>query len=124
MRKEFEDFAMRGTVMDLAVGIVIGGAFGMIIASFVGDVLMPPIGTLLGGLDVSNLYVSLSGIVVVATIPDQGERSALSFDSVDLHRAAGLAKLDFPLHLSLRVVVPLRWQHTDAIPPRSGLARP
>jgi large conductance mechanosensitive channel len=54
MIKEFKEFAMRGNVVDLAVGIIIGGAFGKIISSFVGDVLMPPIGLLLGGRDFSK----------------------------------------------------------------------
>ena len=57
--KEFKDFAMRGNVMDMAVGIIIGAAFGKIISSFVADVLMPPIGLLLGGTDFSDLSVQL-----------------------------------------------------------------
>ncbi len=56
---EFRQFAMRGNVVDLAVGIVIGAAFGKIVSSFVGDVLMPPIGLLLGGVDFSDLAVTL-----------------------------------------------------------------
>jgi len=61
MLKEFRDFAMRGNVVDMAVGIIIGGAFGKIVSSFVADVLMPPIGLLLGRMDFSNLYINLSG---------------------------------------------------------------
>ena len=61
MLKEFRDFAMRGNVVDMAVGIVIGGAFGKIVSSFVNDVLMPPIGLALGNVDFSNLFVNLSG---------------------------------------------------------------
>ncbi len=61
MLKEFKDFAMRGTVVDLAVGIIIGGAFGGIVTSLVNDVIMPPIGLLMGGVDFSNLFVNLSG---------------------------------------------------------------
>lgn len=57
--KEFRDFAMRGNVVDMAVGIVIGGAFGKIVSSFVADVLMPPIGLLLGNVDFSDLAVTL-----------------------------------------------------------------
>jgi large conductance mechanosensitive channel len=57
MLKEFKEFAMRGNVVDMAVGIVIGTAFGTIIASLVADVLMPPIGVLLGNVDFSNLFV-------------------------------------------------------------------
>ena len=58
---EFKEFAMRGNVIDMAVGIVIGVAFGAIVTSFVNDVLMPPIGLLLGNVDFSDLYVNLSG---------------------------------------------------------------
>jgi large conductance mechanosensitive channel len=56
MLKEFKEFAMRGNVVDMAVGIVIGAAFGTIVKSFVDDLLMPPIGLLLGGVDFSNLF--------------------------------------------------------------------
>ena len=57
--QEFKDFAMRGNVVDMAVGIIIGGAFGKIISSFVSDVLMPPIGLLMGGVDFSSLALTL-----------------------------------------------------------------
>ena len=60
MMSEFKDFAMRGNVVDMAVGIVIGGAFGKIVSSFVADVLMPPIGLAMGGVDFSDLAVKLS----------------------------------------------------------------
>ena len=59
MLKEFRDFAMKGNVLDMAVGIIIGGAFGTIIQSLVKDVLMPPIGLLLGGIDFSNIFLTL-----------------------------------------------------------------
>lgn len=59
MLSEFKSFAMRGNVVDMAVGIVIGGAFGKIVSSFVADVLMPPIGLLLGNVDFSDLAVTL-----------------------------------------------------------------
>ena len=59
MLKEFKEFAMRGNVIDMAVGIVIGGAFGKIVSSFVNDVLMPPIGMALGGVDFSDLAIML-----------------------------------------------------------------
>lgn len=63
---EFKDFAMRGNVVDMAVGIVIGGAFGKIVSSFVGDVLMPPLGLLLGGVDFSDLTITLKDAVGTA----------------------------------------------------------
>jgi large conductance mechanosensitive channel len=59
MLKEFKEFALRGNVLDMAVGIIIGAAFGKIVSSFVKDVVMPPIGKLLGGVDFSNLFVNL-----------------------------------------------------------------
>ena len=62
MLKEFRDFVMRGNVIDLAVGFIIGAAFGKIVTSFVGDVLMPPIGMALGEVNFSNLFANLSGI--------------------------------------------------------------
>lgn len=61
MFKEFKEFAMRGNVMDLAVGVIIGAAFGKVVASLVDDVIMPPIGRLLGHVDFSNLFTSLNG---------------------------------------------------------------
>ena len=59
MLKEFKQFAMRGNVVDMAVGIIIGGAFGTIVKSLVSDVIMPPIGLLLGGVDFSDLFITL-----------------------------------------------------------------
>jgi large conductance mechanosensitive channel len=59
MLEEFKKFAMRGNVVDMAVGIIIGGAFGTIVKSLVSDVIMPPIGLLLGGVDFSDLFVTL-----------------------------------------------------------------
>src|SRR6188474_2817786 len=61
MFKEFKEFIMHGNVMDLAIGIIIGAAFGKIVTSFVSDVLMPPIGLLLGNVDFTNLFINLSG---------------------------------------------------------------
>ena len=73
MLKEFKEFAMRGNVIDLAVGVIIGAAFGKIVTSLVNDVIMPPIGLILGQVDFSNLFVSLHG----------------SYDSVKEAEAAG-----------------------------------
>ncbi|GGE20671.1 large-conductance mechanosensitive channel [Marinithermofilum abyssi] len=61
MLKEFKEFAMRGNVVDLAVGVILGAAFGKIVTSLVNDILMPPIGLLLGNIDFSNLFIDLSG---------------------------------------------------------------
>jgi large conductance mechanosensitive channel len=61
MMKEFKEFAMKGNVVDLAVGVIIGGAFGKIVDSLVADIIMPPIGKLFGGLDFANYYIPLNG---------------------------------------------------------------
>ena len=61
MLKEFKEFAMRGSVLDMAIGIVIGAAFGKIIASLVDDIIMPPIGLALGNVDFANLFLNISG---------------------------------------------------------------
>jgi large conductance mechanosensitive channel len=82
MFKEFKEFAMRGNVLDMAVGIVIGAAFGKIITSFVGDVLMPPIGLLLGKVDFSNLFLNISG---------------KSYTTIAEAKAAGAATLNYGL---------------------------
>ena len=73
MMKEFKEFAMRGNVVDMAVGIVIGAAFGKIVSSFVDDVLMPPIGMLMGGVDFSELSV------VLRAATDEAEAVALNY---------------------------------------------
>ena len=61
MLKEFKEFAMKGNVLDMAIGVIMGGAFGKIVSSLVSDVLMPPIGLLLGGVDFTGLFINLSG---------------------------------------------------------------
>jgi large conductance mechanosensitive channel len=62
MWKEFREFAARGNVLDLAVGVIIGAAFGRIVTSLVADMIMPPIGMVIGGLDFSNLFIALNGV--------------------------------------------------------------
>lgn len=61
MLKEFKEFAMKGNVVDMAIGVIIGGAFGKIVSSMVSDVLMPPLGLLMGKVDFSSLFINLSG---------------------------------------------------------------
>jgi large conductance mechanosensitive channel len=78
--KEFKEFAMRGNVMDLAVGVIIGAAFGKIVTSFVEDVLMPPLGQLVGKVDFSSLFISLSG---------------KSYDTLKAAKEAGVATLNY-----------------------------
>jgi large conductance mechanosensitive channel len=85
MWKEFRDFAMRGNVVDLAIGIVIGAAFGKIVTSFVTDILMPPLGLLLGRVDFSNLFINLS---------------SKSYASIAEAKAAGAATLNYGLFIN------------------------
>jgi len=77
MLKEFKAFAMRGNVVDMAIGIVIGAAFGKIVTSFVNDVLMPPIGLLMGGTDFSDWFINLSG-GAYATLASAAEAGAVT----------------------------------------------
>jgi large conductance mechanosensitive channel len=85
MVKEFKEFAMRGNVVDMAVGIVIGGAFGKIVSSLVGDVIMPLVGKVTGGVDFSEMYVNLSG----------GE-----YDSLAAAKEAGAATLNYGVFIN------------------------
>src|SRR6185295_14983459 len=61
MLKEFKEFAMRGNVIDLAIGVIIGAAFGLVVTSLVNDIIMPPIGRMMGGLDFKDFFVALDG---------------------------------------------------------------
>ena len=79
MLKEFKEFAMRGNVVDMAVGIVLGAAFGKIVSSFVKDVLMPPIGLLLGDMNFSDLFVTLKG-ETFATLAEAKEAGAVTIN--------------------------------------------
>jgi large conductance mechanosensitive channel len=84
MLKEFREFAMRGNVVDMAVGIIIGAAFGAIVKSVVDDVIMPPIGLLLGDVDFSNLFITLK----------QGA-AAGPYSTLELARKAGAVTLNY-----------------------------
>jgi large conductance mechanosensitive channel len=83
--KEFKEFAMKGNVLDMAIGIIIGAAFGKIITSLVGDVIMPPIGLILGRVDFSSLFLSLSGT---------------HYDSLAAAKAAVAATINYGLFLN------------------------
>jgi large conductance mechanosensitive channel len=85
MFKEFKEFAIKGNVLDMAIGIVIGAAFGKIVASLVDDVIMPPIGVLLNHVDFSNLFVALNGG---------------SYATVSAAKAAGAATLNYGIFLN------------------------
>ena len=90
MLKDFKEFAMRGSVVDMAIGIVIGAAFGTIVKSFVDDVLMPPIGLLLGNVDFSNLFITLK----------EGGKAAGPYASLALAKAAGAVTLNLGVFIN------------------------
>ena len=85
MFKEFKEFAMKGNVLDMAVGIIIGAAFGKIVTSFVNDVLMPPLGLLIGKMDFSGLFLDLSG---------------QHYPTIDAAKKAGAATLNYGLFIN------------------------
>ena len=85
MFKEFTKFAMRGNVLDLAIGIIIGASFGKIVSSFVGDILMPVIGLLLGKVDFANLFFNISGT---------------NYPTIAVAKAAGAATLNYGLFIN------------------------
>jgi large conductance mechanosensitive channel len=89
MLKEFKEFAMRGNVLDMAVGIIIGAAFGTIVASFVADIIMPPIGMLLGNVDFSNIFIVLKE----GKVPGP-------YASVAAAKAAGATSINFGLFVN------------------------
>jgi large conductance mechanosensitive channel len=90
MIKEFKEFAMRGNVVDMVVGIIIGGAFGTIVKSLVDDVLMPPIGLLLGGIDFSNFFFVLK----------QGTKAAAPYAALADAKTAGAVTVNYGLFLN------------------------
>ena len=77
MLKEFQEFAMKGNVVDLAVGVIIGAAFGGIVTSLVGDIIMPIIGAITGGLDFSNYFTPLSKAVTASNLADAKKQGAV-----------------------------------------------
>ena len=85
MLKEFREFAMKGNVLDMAIGIIIGAAFGRIVSSFVADLLMPPLSLMMGKVDFSNWFVSLSGG---------------TYDTLKMARDAGAVTLNYGLFIN------------------------
>ena len=90
MLKEFREFAIRGSVVDLAVGIIIGAAFGAVVNSLVNDVVMPPIGLLMGGVDFSNMFVLLK----------EGTKAAAPYASLAEAKGAGAVTINIGLFIN------------------------
>jgi len=118
MLKEFKEFAMRGNVVDMAVGIIIGAAFGRIVSSFVNDVIMPPLGLLIGNVDFSNLFVNLSG-EAYATIAAAEEAGApiLKY-GVFIQTVLDFVIVAFAIFMAVKAMNRLKRQEEAAPPPR------
>jgi large conductance mechanosensitive channel len=110
MMSEFKSFAMRGNVVDMAVGIVIGGAFGKIVSSFVADVLMPPIGLLLGNVDFSDLAVTLSAA-------SEGTEAVLLRYGVFIQTVIDFLIIAFAIFMVVKAMNSVMKQEEEAPPP-------
>ncbi len=104
MLKEFKEFAMRGNVLDMAIGIIIGAAFGKIVTSLVKDIIMPPIGLLLGNVDFSNLFVNLSGTAYASLAEAQAAGAATINYGVFLNAVLDFVIVAFAIFLVVRQV--------------------
>jgi large conductance mechanosensitive channel len=113
MLKAFKEFAMRGNVLDMAVGIIIGAAFGKIVTSFVEDVMMPPLGKLVGHVDFSNQFISLNGQHYDTIEAAKKAGAALSYGSF-LNTIINFLIVAFAVFLLVRMVN--RWTTKPAAP--------
>ncbi len=114
MFQEFKDFAMRGNVVDMAVGIIIGGAFGTIVKSLVDDIIMPPVGMLLGGVDFSNLFVTLKGDPA-ATLDAAKEAGAVTVNwGLFVNSALSFVIVAFALFLLIRGMNSMKKKEEEA----------
>jgi large conductance mechanosensitive channel len=116
MLKEFKEFAMKGNVLDMAVGIIIGAAFGKIITSFVSDILMPPLGLLLGNMDFSSLFINLSAqqYPTIAAAKDAGA-ATLNY-GIFINTVIDFLIVAFAIFLLVRQVNRLKRQPPPAAP--------
>ena len=121
MIKEFKEFIMRGNVLDMAIGIVIGAAFGALVKSFVANILMPPIGLLMGGRDFSNLFVVLkSGAQPgpYATIEAAKEAGAVVWPwGVFVNEVVTFLIIAFAIFLVVRTINQMKRKEEEAPPP-------
>jgi large conductance mechanosensitive channel len=116
MFKEFKEFAVRGNVIDLAVGVIIGAAFGKIVTSLVDDILMPPLGMLIGRVDFTNLFIDLSG-GNYQTLEQAKEAGAATINyGLFLNNLLSFLLVAFAVFLIVRWINRLRRQETPAEP--------
>ena len=123
LAKEFKEFISRGNVVDLAVGVIIGGAFGAIVNSLVKDVIMPPIGLLLGGIDFSNLFVVLKGSHAAMTLKAAQDAGAVTINYGQFFNAIiNFLVIAFVLFLTLRQLNRMMASKEPPPPPPEELA--
>lgn len=116
MLKEFKEFIMRGNVMDMAVGIIIGAAFGKIVTSFVNDILMPPIGQMFGNMDFSNLFINLSSREY-ATLAEAKKAGAATINyGLFLNALIDFLIIAFVIFLLIRQVNRMKREPIPALP--------
>ncbi len=116
MLKEFREFAMKGNVVDLAVAVIIGAAFGAIVTSLVGDIIMPIIGAATGGLDFSNYYVPLSKAVTATNLADARKQGAVLAYGNFITLTLNFLIIAFVLFIVVRLMSQLK-RHQEAAPP-------
>ncbi len=110
MLREFREFAVRGNVLDMAIGIIIGAAFGKIVTSFVGDILMPPVGLILGNADFSNLFINLSGKSYATIVEAKAAGAATLNVGVFLNTVIDFLIVAFAIFLLVRQINRLKRQ--------------
>ena len=119
MLEEFKKFAMRGSVVDLAIGVIIGAAFGAIVQSLVGDVLMPVIGAATGGLDFSNYFIPLSSKVTADTLVEAKKQGAVLAYGNFITLVINFVIIAFVLFLVIRLMNQLVRKEAAKPPPPS-----
>ncbi len=110
MLKEFKEFALRGNVLDMAIGVIIGAAFGKIVTSLVNDVVMPPIGKLTGGMDFANLFMALNGATYASLAEAQAAGAPTINYGVFISTVIDFAIIAFVIFLIVKQVNRLKKQ--------------
>jgi large conductance mechanosensitive channel len=124
MLKEFREFAMRGNVVDLAVGVIIGAAFGKIVTSLVSDIVMPPLGVLLGSVDFSNLFLNLSGTPVRSIAEAKAQGVATLNYGLFINNVIDFLIVAFAVFLLVREVNRLKSWQSPAAPSTEPTTKP
>ena len=116
MVKEFRDFAMRGNVLDMAIGIILGLAFGKIVTSLVNDIIMPPVGMLLGGVDFTNMFISLTGQPFASLAEAQAAGAPTINYGVFINTVLDFLIVAFVIFLLVRQINKLKKEEEAALP--------